>query len=44
MEKALNECFGKDEFINYENIEQLQKPLTEIYEKLEMEELAASFD
>lgn len=43
-EQALNECFGKSEVLTYQNIEQVQKALAEIYEQLEIKEIAASFE
>ena len=41
--KALDECFGPGDFITYENIEQLKKPLLTIYEELELKSLTTAF-
>jgi len=43
-EQAINECFGKGEVLTYQNIEQVQKALSEIYDQLEIKELASSFE
>ena len=44
MEKAIDECFGRDEILTYDNIESAIVPLSSIYEEVEMKLLQKKFE
>ena len=44
MNKALDDCFGKGEIVNYQNLEELKDVLTNIYDDLELQSLSGQIE